>query len=74
MARKITVTDSDGSETTYESTLTRGYHARKSDDGVCITEKRLFQGERVVACHRNATAKEERCRPCEVINPTQDPD
>ena len=71
MARKIKITHSDGSETNYESTLTRGYHLKRGTDGVCVTEKRLFRKERIVACYRNADASEERCLPCEAINPIQ---
>ena len=71
MAKKITITHSDGSQTNYKSNLIRGYHLKRGTDGVCVTEKRLFKPERVVACYRNAAANEERCLPCEAINPTQ---
>jgi len=74
MAKKITINHPDGSQTDYQSTILRGYHLKKGKDGVCVTEKRLFEREKLVECYRNVDAEVERCEPCEIFNPTQRPD
>lgn len=74
MAREITISHRDGSRTVYRSTLFRGFHLKEASDGVCVTEKRWFEQERLVACYPNANASQVRCGICEAVNPTQRPD
>jgi hypothetical protein len=74
MAKKIEITKSDGTKDEYRSTIMTGYHLHQGSNGVCVTKKPLFRQEEVVKCYPSTSVKrtdEQRCLPCEAINPTQ---
>jgi hypothetical protein len=76
MAKRIEVPLQNGDVDVYPSNLIEGYHKHENDKSVCISKKTLF-GEEIVRCYsKNAIGqvKEERCKPCEKLNPTQTSD
>jgi len=80
MSKQIIITDCHGGTHTYNSSLTRGYHAVQARDGVCIVEKRLFSKPEAVACYpskcdtsRKVVVEKKDCGICSKVNPTQQP-
>jgi hypothetical protein len=74
MATKIEIELSNGQQDVFKANLFKVYHLHHGSDGVCVTEKKLFQKEKLVRCYPTSSVRqtaEERCPFCEGLNPTQ---